>query len=104
MQIGELGDKERKRGWWNDQYLHPHETVHTIGEVLEWFKKNKITYHQTVPTSTPFDQSELEITGVWNTTNQKYPNCLIRLYKQAYWIWKTHHEGGYWITFGKKME
>jgi len=104
MQIGEVKDKERARGWWNDQYLHPHETSHTIGEVLKWFKKNKITYYQTVPSLTPFDQSDIEIAGVWNNTNEIYPYFPIRVYKQLCWIWKTHHEGGYWVTFGRKKK
>ncbi len=104
MQIGEIEDKERARGWWNDQYLHPHETTHTIGEVLKWFKNHNITYYQTVPTSTPFDQSVLEIAGVWNNFNVIYPYFPIRAYKQLSWIWKTHHEGGYWITFGKNTQ
>lgn len=104
MQIGDVEDKERARGWWNDQYLHPHETTHTIGEVLKWFKKNNVTYYQTVPSCTPFDQSDPEITGVWNNTNEVYPNFFLRAYKQLTWIWKTNHEGGYWITFGRKSD
>jgi len=102
MQIGEIEDKERARGWWNDQYLHPHETTHTIGEVLKWFKKNNIEYYQSVPTLKPFDQSNLDISGVWNKTNETYPYIPIRFYKQLKWIATTHHEGGYWITFGRK--
>jgi 2-polyprenyl-3-methyl-5-hydroxy-6-metoxy-1,4-benzoquinol methylase len=102
MQIGEFEDKERARGWWNDQYLHPHETTHTIGEVLKWFKKNNIVYHQTVPSSTLFDQSRTDIAGVWNTAQESYPNLPVRFYKQLEWTWSTHHEGGYWITFGRK--
>jgi len=102
MQIGEIEDKERARGWWNDQYLHPHETTHTLGEVLKWFKKNNIQYYQTIPSSTPFDKSNLEIAGVWNNFNEIYPNLPTRIYKQLTWIWKTNYEGGYWITFGRK--
>ena len=102
MQIGEFEDKERARGWWNDQYLHPHETTHTIGEVLKWFKKNNIVYHQTVPSTTLFDQSRTDIAGVWNTAQESYPNLPVRFYKQLVWTWSTHHEGGYWITFGRK--
>ena len=101
MQIGDVKDKERARGWWNDQYLHPHETTHTIGEVLQWFKKNHIEYYQTLPSTTPFDKSILDIKGVWNKTNQTYPYFPIRACQQLLWIWKTHHEGGYWITFGR---
>lgn len=103
MQIGDVDDKERARGWWNDQYLHPHETTHTIGEVLQWFKKNNIEYYQTLPSTTSFDQSILDIKGVWNKTDQSYPYLPIRVYQQLKWISKTHHEGGYWITFGKKI-
>jgi 2-polyprenyl-3-methyl-5-hydroxy-6-metoxy-1,4-benzoquinol methylase len=102
MQIGEVEDKERARGWWNDQYLHPHETTHTIGEVIKWFKKNDINYYQTIPSSTLFDQSNMEIAGLWNKANEKKPSLLRRILKQLSWIWKTHHEGGYWITFGRK--
>lgn len=101
MQIGEVEDKERARSWWNDQYLHPHETTHTIGEVLKWFKKNNISYYQTIPTVKMFDQSNLDIAGLWNKEGKSCPNFLIRLVKQLKWIWETHHEGGYWITFGR---
>ena len=101
IQIGDFKDKERARGWWHDQYLHVHETSHTVGEVLKWFKKNKIRYIQTVPTCTPNDISNIEIAGVWNDYKEMYPYFLIRLYKQLTWFWKTQREGGYWITFGK---
>ncbi|MDD5178567.1 MAG: class I SAM-dependent methyltransferase [Candidatus Nanoarchaeia archaeon] len=100
LQIGNLKDKERARGWWNDQYLHPHETTHTIGEVLRWFKKNSIEYYETIPSSVPYIQSDVEICGVWNKS--KSPNSLIRFYKQLKWIHQTSKEGGYWITFGRK--
>lgn len=102
MQIGDVEDKERARGWWNDQYLHPHETTHTIGEVLSWFEKNDIEYYQTVPSSTLRNKSIYAIEGAWNKTNQTYPYLPARIYKQACWLWETHHEGGYWITFGRK--
>lgn len=102
MQIRDIKDKQCVKGWWNDQYLHPHETLHTIGKVLNWFKKNNITYYQTLPSSTLFDESNLQIAGVWNNTKTSYPYFPVRLYKQLTWIWETHHEGGYWITFGKR--
>jgi 2-polyprenyl-3-methyl-5-hydroxy-6-metoxy-1,4-benzoquinol methylase len=103
MQIGDSKDPERARGWWNDQYLHPHETTHTVGQVLTWFKRNTIEYYQAAPSLTPADQSILKISGVWNTGNRTYPIFPIRLYKQLLWIGKTHHEGGYWITFGRHI-
>ena len=101
IQIGDIKDKERARGWWHDQYLHVHETSHTIGEVLRWFKENRVRYIQTIPTCVLNDTSNIEIAGVWNDYKEMYPYFLIRLYKQLTWFWKTQREGGYWITFGK---
>ena len=101
MQIGEVQDQERARGWWNDQYLHPHETTHTQGEVLRWFKENNIEYYQSVPSLTLSDRSILEISGVWNNDNKRYTHFPVRIYKQVTWLGKTHREGGYWITFGR---
>ena len=35
-------DDEEQKSWIRDQYLHPIESLHTIDEVLVWFKKNNI--------------------------------------------------------------
>lgn len=104
LQIGNLKDKERAKGWWNDQYLHPHETTHTIGEVLKWFRKNHIEYYGSIPSTKIFYEGDMEIEGVWNNLNKKKPNIFIRAYKQLRWIWVIHKEGGYWIMLGKKNE
>lgn len=100
MQIGDVEDKERARGWWNDQYLHPHESTHTVREVQKWFKKNGVEFHHTVPATSLFSESAFDIVGLWNKT--KVPPFPVQLYKQLGWIWSTNREGGYWITFGKK--
>ena len=92
-----LADKERLRGWWNDQYNHPHETVHTIGEVLKWFREEGIRYNETIPPS----GENLEMTGLWRKTT--YPYLPIRIGRQLSYLWKTQREGGYWMTFGTKV-
>lgn len=102
LQIGEVKDKERARGWWNDQYLHPHETSHSIWQVLRWFGKNNIEYYETVPSVKLTNQADYEIAGVWNRSGETKPNFFVRLIKQLIWIYTTHKEGGYWITFGRK--
>lgn len=100
MQIGDIEDKERARGWWNDQYNHPHESSHMLGEVLKWFKEKNIEYVQAVPPLNPFKKEDLEIAGVWNSANESYP-CLPLRMLQLIWLFKTQKEGGYWLTFGR---
>ena len=100
LQIGDVEDKERARGWWHDQYQHVHETTHTVGEVRRWFKKNNIECLETVPVTEWNTEGVLSIGGVFS--KEGYSNFLIRFYRQLTWLWKTHREGGYWITFGRK--
>lgn len=95
---------KRERGWWHDQYQHVHETSHTIGEVLRWFKENNIKFIETVPSSTPINREDYGIAGVWNDYGEIYPYFPIRIYQQLKWIYTTHKEGGYWITFGKNVQ
>ena len=42
----------KARAWFADQYLHPHESKHTIGEVLEWFDANGVAFVRGVPSVT----------------------------------------------------
>ncbi len=102
QQLPVLREAQRTESWWLDQYCHPHETTHTLGEVLRWFKENDVEFLQTLPSSTPFDRTNYEVTGVWNNANQIYPFTPLRQLIELGWIFETGHEGGYWITFGRK--
>jgi SAM-dependent methyltransferase len=46
---------ERKRIWFADQYQNPHETKHTIDEVLGWFAELGLEFVKSVPKPSPFD-------------------------------------------------
>ena len=47
-------DEDEKVAWIRDQYIHPIESLHTIDEVLTWFKKNDIEFVSSIP-SADFD-------------------------------------------------
>ncbi len=102
LQLGDEQDAETIRGWWNDQYEHPQETAHTVGEVLDWFEKNDIEYWGANPSLLFFDKSDPTISGAWNSADKRYPGPLARFCKQLKWMWTTHRDGGYWVMFGKK--
>jgi 2-polyprenyl-3-methyl-5-hydroxy-6-metoxy-1,4-benzoquinol methylase len=47
-------DRDAKsEAWFSDQYRHPHESKHTMGEVLRWFEGNGLDFVRGVPSVTP---------------------------------------------------
>ena len=102
IQIGDLSDNKRTRGWWNDQYAHPHETTHTIGEALAWFRENNIEYQGSIPSLGADRRPFLEIAGVWDK-HARPPSWARRVYAQYAWTWRIHKDGGYWVTCGRRL-
>jgi len=43
---------DKRRAWFEDQYRHPHESTHTMGEVLEWFERADLEFVRGVPSTT----------------------------------------------------
>ncbi len=39
----------KRRAWFMDQYKHPHESKHTIGEVLQWFDRLGVEFIKSIP-------------------------------------------------------
>ena len=44
-------DENEKVAWIRDQYIHPLESLHTIDEVLKWFKIHNIEFVSSIPSS-----------------------------------------------------
>lgn len=44
----------KKRAWLADQYQHPHESKHTIGETLRWIDEIGFRFVKSIPRSKPF--------------------------------------------------
>jgi SAM-dependent methyltransferase len=45
----DAGEAARRRAWFMDQYKHPHETRHSMSEVLEWFAAAGFDYTASIP-------------------------------------------------------
>jgi SAM-dependent methyltransferase/uncharacterized protein YbaR (Trm112 family) len=39
----------RWAAWFRDQYKHPHESKHSMDEVLRWFKENNVEFVSSIP-------------------------------------------------------
>jgi SAM-dependent methyltransferase len=46
----------RRRSWFNDQYKHPHETKHSIGEVLGWLAADGFEFVNAIPKATALER------------------------------------------------
>ena len=44
----------RRRAWFADQYKHPREVKHTIGQVLPWLREAGFSFVRSLPRSKPF--------------------------------------------------
>jgi SAM-dependent methyltransferase len=92
-------EPERRRAWLRDQYQHPCEHRHTLAEVQGWFRENDVTYLRTYPDALigaePLTGGELfePAADDWGFEN---------VLSQIGWAASLAHEGGLWITVGRK--
>jgi SAM-dependent methyltransferase/uncharacterized protein YbaR (Trm112 family) len=42
-------NRARRQAWFRDQYKHPHESKHTLGEVLRWFDQTGVEFVNSIP-------------------------------------------------------
>ena len=91
--------KDEKKAWINDQYFHPIENLHTVDEVLNWFKKNNITFVSSIPSC------DFELYQDYSQIFKKKPigDLYSRLFNQISMIFnKLGSDGGLFIVIGKK--
>ncbi|MBL7182933.1 MAG: methyltransferase domain-containing protein [Anaerolineae bacterium] len=90
----------QKRAWFYDQYHNPHETAHTIEEVLAWFRTNGIDYINGIPKIRlfqPFSPDERLFEG-----EPKVGGWIEHTLVQLGWVLTTQKEGGYFLSIGRK--
>lgn len=93
-------DNLKQRIWFADQYEHPHESKHTIGEVLSWFKQSGVEFINSIPKAEAlktFDEQE-------NLFRKSPPGTwLDHLLVQLGMIFPGR-EGGFFVMIGRKKE
>ncbi len=86
--------------WIRDQYEHPVESLHTLDEVLNWFKKNNIDFISSIPSCSFDNYGE---TNLFKKTSKG--NFFTRLISQILMIFNNlGTDGGLFIVIGKKNE
>jgi len=93
--------RAKQESWFNDQYRHPHESKHTMGEVLRWFDESGFDFVNAVPKTRPWDPF---------TSQEKLfepaprGNALDHGLAQAKMIVTGSREGGFYILIGRRQE
>jgi carbamoyltransferase len=96
-----LLSERKSRAWFADQYLHPHESKHTIGEILEWFQDAGLEFVRGIPSVTDdgdylnhgalFEPSQAG--SVWNHFSVQLKQIVA-----------GNREGGFFIMIAKRPE
>jgi SAM-dependent methyltransferase len=91
--------KAQRQAWFADQYSHPHESKHTIGEVLQWFDHTGIEFVRCVLPS----RSGGPLPDVGNLFEpQARPSALDRFFVQIREAATGGREGGLFLMVGRK--
>jgi SAM-dependent methyltransferase len=95
-----LRDREsepaRREAWLRDQYAHPEEHRHSVGEVRRWFAENGIQWLRTYPSTMIGDEPDhlfAPAADAW---------ALEAWAAQLGWMWSLGGEGGLFVTVGRR--
>ncbi len=90
-------DKEEQKAWIRDQYIHPIESLHTLDEVLRWFKKNNIEFVSSIPSSDyDYDYEDIFSPKSHGTFFSRMLNQIIMIFNSL------GSDGGLFVVVGKK--
>ena len=90
----------KKHTWFLDQYKNPHESKHTMGEVLTWFDQTGFEFVQSVPKLKAFEEfSENEALFEPNPRG----NWLDHTMAQLFLVLTGSDSGGFFLMIGKRV-
>lgn len=92
-------DEAKKHIWFVDQYANPHETVHTVDEVMQWFAANGIACLGVVPRLTP-GAPLAPADRLFEPVPMGTP--LGRVLGQLAWMFTIGREGGLFVMIGRR--
>ena len=88
----------RRAAWVRDQYRHPEEHWHTLGEVQRWFAENGVDYVRAYPSALLGTDPEELFADAGD--NWRLEGWLAQLG----WIRTLGHEGGLFVTVGRRTQ
>ena len=93
-------DQSKKEIWFSDQYRNPHESWHSVDEVLQWFAETNVRFLSAVPDIG--GKIDGEENGLHLFKNHPVGSRLMHLLKQIGWMFTIGREGGLFVLVGEK--
>jgi 2-polyprenyl-3-methyl-5-hydroxy-6-metoxy-1,4-benzoquinol methylase len=87
----------RREAWLRDQYRHPEEHRHTVGEVLRWFRQTGVEFVRAYPSAQVHDDAPDDL---FAPEPDAWPPE--RWLAQIGWIGSLGHEGGLFVMVGRR--
>ena len=88
----------RKKTWFLDQYKNPHESKHTIGEVLGWFDRCGVEFLSSIPKAVAFETfSGIEKLFDAHPPGSRLDHALLQLGL----LFSGGREGGFFVMIGR---
>jgi SAM-dependent methyltransferase/uncharacterized protein YbaR (Trm112 family) len=88
----------RSAAWFRDQYEHPHESRHSMSEVLRWFDDNRIEFVSSIPTVGDVEFSDNEPLFLSHPRGSR----LDRLSSEIEMLLSGGRDGGLFVMIGRK--
>jgi SAM-dependent methyltransferase len=92
-----IHEPARREAWLRDQYRHPEEHRHTVGEVLKWFRANDVEFVRAYPSAQVHDEAPDDLFApepdAWAPE---------RWLAQIGWMGSLGGEGGLFIMVGRR--
>ncbi|HET6971595.1 MAG TPA: class I SAM-dependent methyltransferase [Phenylobacterium sp.] len=89
----------RREAWLRDQYRHPEEHLHTVGEVIGWFRANDVDFVRAYPSAQVHDDEPDDLFAA--EPDAWAPE---RWLAQIGWMASLGHEGGLWVMVGRRRD
>jgi len=100
LRKSDLGS-ERKSAWFQDQYRNPHESKHTISEVLKWIEQSQLQFIKSVPKTKFLSRFSTD-----EALFEEEPpgNALERVLSELSLAFRSDPEGGFFTMIAQKIK
>ena len=88
----------RREAWLRDQYAHPEEHRHSVGEVRRWFAENDIEWLRTYPSTMIGEEPD----NLFESAADAW--ALEAWAAQIGWMWSLGGEGGLFVSVGRRRD